>query len=160
MNSKYKKYISLMLWVFALIFIGSVIGSSTKTGVSTWYKDLNRSPLSPPNYLFGIVWTILYAMIGASGFIMWQKQYFPRLRLIKILYVVQLILNFSWTPLFFSYHLVGTSLLCIILMSTLVTCMIYLSYEKIRTVSILMIPYLFWLLFATYLNFYIWQNNY
>ncbi len=160
MNTKYKKYISLMLWVFALIFIGSVIGSSTKTGVSTWYKDLNRSPLSPPNYLFGIVWTILYAMIGASGFLMWQNQHFPRLRLIKILYVVQLILNFSWTPLFFSYHLVGTSLLCIILMNTLVAFMIYLSYEKIRAVSILMIPYLFWLLFATYLNFYIWQNNY
>jgi translocator protein len=159
MQTKYKKYISLMLWVFALILIGSVIGSSTKTGVNTWYKDLNRSPLSPPNYLFGIVWTILYAMIATSGFLIWQNQYFPRLRLIKILYAVQLILNFSWTPLFFSYQLVGTSLLCIILMSTLVACMIYLSYEKIRTVSILMIPYLLWLLLATYLNFYIWQNN-
>lgn len=157
---KYKKYTSLLAWVFTLIFIGFIMGSSTKTGINSWYNDLNRSLISPPNYLFGVVWTILYAMIGFCGFLIWNHdKSFQKLRFIKILYIAQLTLNFSWTPLFFSYHLVGTALLCIMLMSIIVGFIIRLSYEKISIVSILMAPYLFWLLFATYLNFYIWLNN-
>ena len=159
-TEKYKKYILLVVWVFTLIFMGFIMGSSTKTEVNSWYNDLNRSLISPPNYLFAVVWTILYAIMGFCGFLIWSgNQYFQKLRLIKILYILQLTLNFSWTPLFFSYHLVGAALLCIMLMSALVAFIIHLSYEKIIIVSILMMPYLFWLLFATYLNFYIWLNN-
>lgn len=158
--TRYKKYILLIIWILGLIFIGFIIGSSTKTEVNNWYKNLNRSPLSPPNYWFGIVWTILYAMIGFSGFLIWeQNKYTKKLYLIKILYLSQLILNFSWTPLFFSYHMMDASFLFLMTIICLVACIIYLSYEKIRLVTVLMVPYLFWLLFAAHLNFYIWQNN-
>jgi benzodiazapine receptor len=130
-----------------------------KKSISTWYSTLHRSPLTPPNYVFPIAWTILYGIIGACGFLIWRAPSSPELNIIKILYVNQLILNWSWTPLFFHYHLTGISLIVLGAMDILVSILIWLAYPKIREVSLLMIPYLLWILFATYLNFYIWWYN-
>jgi translocator protein len=154
-----KSYFSLFLWIASLIVIGSIIGSLTKPEMSTWYSTLNRSPLTPPNYVFPITWTILYAIIAICGWIIWRTPSFSALRLIKSLYVIQLILNWSWTPLFFHYHLTGLSFFVLVVLDILVSMMIYLAYPKGRSVSLLMIPYLVWILFASYLNFYIWQHN-
>ncbi len=154
-----KNYFSLTAWVIGLIAIGGVIGSLTKPEISTWYTLLNRSNLTPPNYVFPIVWSILYGIIGACGWLIWGAQQFSKLTVIKNLYAAGLILNWSWTPLFFHYHFTGFSLMILILMDGVVAAIICLSYGKIRVVSLLMIPYLLWILFASYLNFYIWQYN-
>jgi benzodiazapine receptor len=159
MNAKDKSYISLMTWIVWVTLIGFIIGSLTKTEVNTWYSTLNRSNLTPPNYVFGIVWTILYPMLAICGWIIWHKQPFQKLMLIKSLYMVQLILNWSWTPLFFRYHLTGLSFACLLVINIFVAMIIYFSYTRVRLVSLLMIPYLIWMLFATYLNFYILQYN-
>lgn len=142
-----------------LIAIGGVIGSFTKPEISTWYSTLNRSTLTPPNYVFPVAWTILYGIIGICGWLIWRELSFPKLTAIKTLYVTQLILNWSWTPLFFHYHLTELSLLVLVAMDILVCILIWLAYQKMRAVSLLMIPYLSWILFASYLNFYIWQYN-
>ncbi len=159
MNAGNKNYLSLAVWIVSLIVIGSIIGSLTKPEISTWYSTLNRSAITPPNYVFPIAWTILYATIGVCGWIIWRASSFPGLRLIKSLYALQLILNWSWTPLFFHYHARGFSLVVLGAMDIVVSMIIYSSYSKIRAVSLLMIPYLAWILFASYLNFYIWQHN-
>lgn len=156
---KNKSYIPLLIWIVALIAVGSIIGSLTKPEISTWYSTLNRSYLTPPNYVFPIAWTILYGAIGACGWIIWRTSPFAKLKVIKTLYVIQLILNWSWTPLFFHYHLTGLSLLVLSSMDILVGALIWLAYPRIRSVSLLMILYLLWILFASYLNFYIWQHN-
>ncbi len=159
MNSSTKNYISLISWVVALIAIGSMIGYITKLEISSWYSNLNRSPLTPPNYAFPVAWTVLYGVIGACGSIIWRTLAFPKLAVIKTLYVTQLILNWSWTPLFFHYHLTGFASVILGCMDVLVGILIWLAYPKIRIVSLLMIPYLFWILFASYLSFYIWRYN-
>lgn len=159
MNAGNKNYLSLPIWIVALIAIGGVIGSFTKPEISTWYSTLHRSTMTPPNYVFPVAWTILYGIIGACGWLIWRPQASPKLSVIKTLYVTQLILNWSWTPLFFHYHLTGFSLLVLVAMDILVSTLICLAYQKMRAVSLLMIPYLSWILFATYLNFYIWQYN-
>ena len=159
MDKRSKNYISLILWILALIFIGFSIGYLTKPEISTWYSALNRSSLTPPNYVFPIAWTILYGIIGACGWLIWRPQAFSKLSVIKTLYVTQLILNWSWTPLFFHYHLSGLSLVVLGAMDILVGTIILSAYRKIRAVSLLMLPYLLWILFASYLNFYIWQYN-
>ena len=151
-----KTLFSLIIWIMALIVIGGIIGSLTKPEISTWYSALNRSTLTPPNYVFPIAWTILYGIIGACGWLIWGASSFPKLRVIKTLYVIQLILNWSWTPLFFHYHLTGLSIVFLGLMDILVGTITWLAYQKMRAVSLLMIPYLSWILFASYLNFYIW----
>ena len=159
MNQGTKNHLSLIIWIVALIAIGGVIGSFTKPEISTWYSALNRSTLTPPNYVFPVAWTILYGIIGACGWLIWHKSSSPKLSVIKTLYVAQLILNWSWTTLFFHYHLTGFSLVVLGVMDILVGTLIWLAYWKMRAVSLLMIPYLSWILFATYLNFYIWWRN-
>jgi len=159
MNMQTKNYPSLIIWIVALIAIGGVIGSLTKPEISTWYSTLNRSTMTPPNYVFPVAWTILYGIIGACGWLMWRKPSFPKLRIIKTFYAIQLILNWSWTPLFFHYHLTALSLIVLVAMDILVCVLIWLACQKMKAVSLLMIPYLLWILFATYLNFYIWQYN-
>ena len=151
--------IFLLIWIVVLIAIGGVIGSLTQPAINTWYCALNRSNVTPPNYVFPIAWTILYGIIGACGWLIWCSQLFQRLNVIKSLYVTHLILNWGWTPLFFHYHLTGLSLMVLVLMDILVATIIWLACRNLRAVSLLMIPYLLWILFATYLNFYIWQYN-
>lgn len=159
MKNKTKSYLSLIIWIALLLLVGAIIGNITKTSVDTWYKTLNKSPLNPPNYLFSIVWGILYAMIAISGWIIWYTNSFTGLKTIKQLYVVQLVLNWSWTPLFFSYRLIGASLICLCAIIIAVTLLIIKTYKKINPAFLLLTPYLLWLLFAAYLNFYIWQHN-
>jgi translocator protein len=159
MQTGNKNTYSLIIWIAALLAIGSLMGLLTKPEISTWYSTLNRSGLTPPDYVFPVAWSILYTIIGICGWSIWSAPPSTHLRLIKILYIIQLILNWIWTPLFFSYHLTGLSLVVLNCMDILVGMIIWLAYPKTRSVSLLMIPYLLWILFATHLNFYIWQHN-
>lgn len=159
MDIKNKTHFSLIIWIVALIVIGGAIGSLTKPEIGTWYSILNQAPLTPPNYVFPVVWTMLYGIIGACGWLIWHKLSFTQLTLIKTLYVTQLILNWSWTPLFFYYHITGLSLIVLGAMDILVCVLIFLAYPKIKAVSLFLIPYLLWILFASYLNCYIWLYN-
>lgn len=159
MNQGIKLFLSLIIWIAALITVGGLIGSITKPEMFTWYSVLNRSSLTPPNYVFPVAWTILYATIGICGFIIWRQSTSQERGIIKTLYITQLILNWSWTPLFFHYHLTGISLMVLVVMDSLVGALIYFAYKKLRTLCLLMIPYFLWILFATYLNFYIWWFN-
>ena len=159
MNIENKSGFFLILWIVGLILIGSIIGSLTTSEITTWYSVLNRSLLTPPNYVFPIVWTILYAALGAAGWSIWRSSSFSQIKTIKALYLIQLMLNWSWTPLFFHYHLTEVSLIILGAMDILVGTLIGFSYRKVRLGSILMIPYLAWILLATYLNFYIWWYN-
>ncbi|MCC7414697.1 MAG: tryptophan-rich sensory protein [Epsilonproteobacteria bacterium] len=156
MNATHKSLLSLIASIISLVLIGFIIGLSTKGGVDTWYATLHRSPLTPPNYVFGIAWSILYAMIATAGWFIWRAQPCPELPTIKKLFIAQLMLNWCWTPLFFTYHLIGSALACIMLIITLVALLIITSYSKMPLAALLLMPYLLWLLFAAHLNFHIW----
>jgi tryptophan-rich sensory protein len=158
-SMKNKNYLALIIWTLGLIAIGGIIGSLTKPEIGVWYSALHRSTLTPPNYVFPVAWTILYATIGTCGWLIWGKSQFPRLNVIKTLYLAQLILNWSWTPLFFHYHLTGLSMIVLGVMDILVSALVWLACRKMKAVSLLMLPYLLWILFASYLNFYIWLYN-
>lgn len=158
MPKNLKSFLSLILWISSFVLIGYLLGNATKAGVDTWYQTLNRSSLTPPDYVFGIVWTILYVMIAVSGWSIWQREY-QETALLKKLFASQMILNWSWTPLFFTYHFIGAALACILLITILVLLVTLKAYKNLKLVSFLFAPYLGWVLFATYLNFYIWQHN-
>jgi len=159
MKIKNNKYIALIIFVIALITIGSIIGLTTQSSVDTWYKTLNRSSLTPPDYVFGIAWTMLYAIIATSGWLIWQAKSCPQTPLIKKLFIAQLLLNWIWAPIFFNYHAIDTALICLCLMIICVSMIILKTYKTIHIASLLLIPYLLWLLFAGHLNFYIWKHN-
>lgn len=148
-----KKYLSLSIWIISLVTVGFIMGQLTKANVDTWYMQLNLAPLTPPNYLFGIVWSILYVMLGVTGWLIFCENCKP---VIKTLFLIQLLLNWCWTPLFFHFHLLFLAMLCLITIIILVK-IIVIKAEKL--IKILLTPYLIWLLYALYLNIYIWLYN-
>lgn len=154
-----KKYLLLVIWILSFLAIGAVIGNLTQASIDTWYNTLNRSSLTPPNHVFGIVWTILYIMIATSGWSIWCDSQNDDLALTKKIYIIQMIFNWLWSPLFFIFHFTGLSLILLILIVLLVLIVFFKSYSKNKIASFLLLPYLLWLCFAGYLNFYIWQYN-
>ncbi|MFY7842512.1 MAG: TspO/MBR family protein [Rhabdochlamydiaceae bacterium] len=158
-NQQYRNTISLLIWMIIVFSIGFIIGSLTKSQISTWYETLNKSPLTPPNSIFPLVWSILYVILAICGWKLWMDSKEHDIMTAKILYIIQLGLNWSWTPLFFQYHLTGISLLVLVMMDLLTSLIIFFIYPRIKILAFLMLPYLIWILLATYLNFYIWQHN-
>lgn len=138
------------------------MGVISQQGIDGWYQQLSRSELTPPNYLFPIVWTTLYIMIATAGWALWSDNKITEdksIKKAKISYILQALLNWSWSPLFFYYHLPGTALICVLLIVLFTSIVVYNSYKKLPLVSILLIPYVIWSSFACYLNFYIWMYN-
>lgn len=159
MSDKTKDYLLLICWIVALVTMGSLLGGISKASVDQWYINLSRSPLTPPNHIFGVVWTMLYVMIAISGWLIWRSVPIQYLKSIKNLYIAQLLLNWLWTPLFFGYYMTGLALICLLLIFFFVALITILAHDKLTFVSLLMLPYLLWLSFATYLNFFIWNYN-
>lgn len=117
------------------------------------YLMMEPAPLSPPGWLFGIVWPILYTLMGISAYLIFRSNIGKNIKKIALtLYFVQLILNFIWSIVFFGGNMLWVAFIIIILLDiAVITCIVY--YQKIsKAASILLIPYIIWILFASYLN--------
>lgn len=125
--------------------------------IDGWYLNLNKSILTPPGYIFSIVWTILYILMSISVWIIWKKE--NKITFPIQLYIIQLILNFAWSPVFFRYRMINESLFLLLLIWMLVFIIIDLFYSINKKAGLLLIPYLIWLTFALYLNCFIVKNN-
>ena len=113
---------------------------------------------SPPGYLFPIVWTILYILMGISSYLVYTSDS-PAKPAALLVYAIQLVFNFFWTILFFRFSLYGPAFLWLLALIGLIAIMIYL-FSKIRpTAAYLQLPYLLWCLFAAYLNFAVYMLN-
>lgn len=122
-----------------------------------WYDQLNQSPLTPPSWVFGVVWPILYLTLA------WSIYRYIQFRkpgdMAWVIFVVQMILNVLWTRIFFTWKRPTLALFCILLMIGLTIYTIVLFYPIDHLSAWILIPYLIWLCFASYLNYYIVQNN-
>ncbi len=129
--------------------------------MNDWYESLQRPALTPPNWVFGPVWTVLYIMIALSIFLIVKNQRAGSGLGIYILIALHLMTNFSWTPLFFRLQSPGLALIDILILDVTLALMIYYFWQTNRVASFLLWPYLLWVLFATYLNFsfYILNRN-
>ena len=127
---------------------------------SKWYKSLNQSPLTPPSWVFPIAWTILYALIIASGVVFLSS---PAITTISagvrsvgfFYYCAAWVLNLSWSPLFFTLQRPDLSFVVILGMLAFIALTIRAFYPVSRLAAYLLVPYLAWVSFATYLNGYI-----
>jgi translocator protein len=146
-----------LCWIVILQLVCYLMGQITQANLSTWYHPLIKSTLTPPSITFAIVWPVLYVLLAILGAMIFSKenQYSPK---IKGLYLTQLILNCSWTPIFFYLHWVGTALFVLSSMVVITTALIIASYAKNKKIFFLLMPYLIWIIFATYLNAIIWLH--
>jgi translocator protein len=121
---------------------------------SKWYKSLNQSPLTPPSWVFPIAWTTLYALIIASGVVFLTNG--GSVRSVGFLYYCAAwVLNLSWSPAFFTYQRPDISFVIILGMLAFIIMNIRSFYSVSRLASYLLVPYVLWVSFATYLNGYI-----
>ena len=137
------------------LIIGGIVGIITSGYMN--YNDLIKPTLSPPGIVFPIAWTIIYLLIGISYMLLKEKGEISKET--KQLYYAQLIFNYLWTFIFFVFKLRLLSVLWIIILDVLVIIMTYQFYKQNKLSGILLIPYVLWLLFATYLNISIYFLN-
>ena len=146
-------------WIILAEAVGALSGWLTRDGMKAYTETIAQPPLSPPSWIFPIVWTILYALmgIGAARVSLAPKSKERSLGL--NLFVIQLIVNFFWSPIFFNAQAFGTALLWLILLWLLVLAMILVFRKVDKSAGNIQIPYLLWLTFAAYLNYGVWQLN-
>lgn len=153
------KYLSLALWVVAFEAVSFAIGMATQGGVDGWYAALNRPPLVPPNIVFPVMWTILYALIAAAGWHLWRARQEQGGRARLILFGLYMALNWSWSFIFFGAHMMLTGFVWIILINATALVLIAKSWRDARTAALLMVPPTLWTMFAAYLNGGFWWLN-
>ncbi len=148
-TSKKEKIISGII-SFGYIFLLGFAGSSKP---DTFYAALKKPASVPPNWVFPVVWTILFILIGLAGFYVWNnyESNFKR-KLFAFLYVINGILIFLWSYLFFGLHDIKTPLYVIIGIIIIAELMVVTAFGTNRKAAYLLLPYLVWILFATYLN--------
>lgn len=134
--------------------VGSVF---TFSAVPTWYQTLNKPTFSPPNAIFGPVWVILYFLMGISVYLIWnsRKQVKGTLRL----FWIHLFFNVTWSIMFFGLRNPFLGLINIFILWVLIVMVIYRFWKINKTAGLLLLPYLAWVTFATFLNYNIWLLN-
>lgn len=138
---------------------GALVGYINKNSFEV-YKNLEKPFFSPPGIVFPIVWTILYIMMGIAAYRFYMKNKFKGFSSDGYFYyMLQLICNFTWTFIFFTFRLYGLSFLWIIVIIILVFIVILKFLKLDRIAGVLMIPYIIWLHFAGLLNYFIWILN-
>ncbi|MGV0167159.1 TspO/MBR family protein [Furfurilactobacillus sp. WILCCON 0119] len=152
MSRKRFSWLLLLLWIIAVEFIG-ILSSLFAGNIKAMYEGLNLPVLSPPSYVFGPVWTVLYALIGIAGYLLVYHSTSPKeLRTNLFLFFGQLFLNFIWSIVFFggSNYWVGVAII-IALVAVVFAC-INVFHKTSTLASYLLVPYVIWITFATYLT--------
>ena len=149
----------LIGWIAFFELISAAIGLSTRFGMYPWYSNLNKSSLTPPGYVFSIVWPLLYCSLAILGYLLYRKRKNSVIDKLFKLYWVQMILNWLWSPIFFNLHLTGIALFILMLIVT-INSYIILKLIKLNSRDwYIILPYLLWVCFATYLNIVIVATN-
>ncbi len=148
-----RDYISLAAFLGVVILIAGM-GTASTLGAADDYGELVQPAWAPPSWLFGPVWTVLYAMIAIAGWLIWRDE---KWGLSTGLWAGQMVVNGLWSPMFFAWELRLQALVWIVLLDILVAWLIARQWK--RTAAWLLLPYLAWIAFATVLNASIWWLN-
>lgn len=155
------KEIKIAIWVVICLVVGYVSSMYTRSSITTWYPTLEKPFFNPPNWLFAPVWTMLYILMGVSAGLIWQKIDNQK-ELVKkglFFFTIQLILNGFWSVLFFGWSNILLSLIEIILLFLFIF-ETYLTFKKLdKTASLLLLPYMVWVIFASILTASIYFLN-
>ncbi len=148
-----------VFWVLIAEAVGLVAGLLTQNGSEIYQASVIQPPLSPPGWVFPVVWGILYALMGIGASLVSQTPASPERTRGLNLMVVQLIVNFFWPLYFFNLQAFGFSFVWLLLLWGLVLWMILTFRKTSPLAALLQIPYLIWLTFAAYLNAGVWYLN-
>jgi benzodiazapine receptor len=146
-------WLKTVLCIVVMEILGGLGGYLTASSIGSWYAALERPPGTPPNAVFGPVWSVLYAFMGIALALVWHRAPAgPAKRRALGIFAMQLLLNLAWTPLFFGMHLIAVALADIVLLFAGVLVTIACFRPLDRTAAWLLVPYAAWIGYAAYLN--------
>jgi tryptophan-rich sensory protein len=149
-----------LITVPLVLLLGTLSGRASNSGYGNpWFDALVKPDAMPPGWAFGVAWTILYILLGLALAMILHARGARRRGLGLALFGVQMLLNYSWSPLFFAAHQVTLALAVIAAMIALTLACLVLFARIRKLAALLLLPYLAWLGFATYLNFEIMRLN-
>lgn len=154
-KSKIKPYAVSILLTLA---VGGLSGFLTSMGMDS-FDALTKPPLTPPSFLFPIVWTVLFILMGVGAARIFMTEPTAARNRALIVYVVQLAVNFFWSIIFFNLQAYDFAFFWLILLWVLILTMIYLFCKVDKPAALIQIPYAIWVAFAGYLNLMIWLMN-
>lgn len=147
------------IWIAIAEAVGILSGLLSRDGTRLYSETVMQPPLAPPAWLFPVVWTILYALMGISAArIYLAEPSAQRSRGLNI-FIAQLIVNFFWSLIFFNLQAFGAAFVWLVLLWVLVAWMIWTFYPVDELAAWLQVPYLIWLTFAAYLSAAVWVLN-
>lgn len=158
MKQRGQNWLRLILWVVGVELVGITGGLITTEAIAGWYVFLEKPRFSPPNWVFGPVWTVLYAMIGYVGYKLWSEKG-KKTKRERQLFLVQLVLNAIWSPVFFGLKRLDWSLVVISGLWIVLAVLINKLWQKRLKLAVWLVPYWLWVSFAVILNLSIWRLN-
>lgn len=153
-----KNLLIIGLCILICLLVGALGSYIQMDGLIHWYPNLRKSVLTPPGYVFPIVWTLLYICMGISIGLVLIKDPLEKANLAKV-FVVQLFFNLTWSFSFFYLESPLLALVNILILLLFIIIYTVISYKAVRISSYLFMPYLVWVAFATYLTYYVYQYN-
>lgn len=153
-----RKALHIIIPIIVCFAVGATASYFQQDAIETWYPYLNKPALTPPNIAFPIAWSIIYVCIGLSIGLIWNTTSYQK-RFMTILFCVQLFFNFTWSISFFYLQNPLLGFINILILDVLVIYYIIKAYPVSKASSMLFVPYVLWIIFATYLNGYILVNN-
>ena len=150
-----KRHRSLALFILLVVGIGWTIGATNLPGA--WYAGLQKPPFNPPNLVFAPTWTVLYVMIAVAGWRTYLQEETTALPM--QLWLAQMILNFLWSPVFFTLHHMTFALAIILTLLAVIVGFVWVQWRENRVAAGLFIPYAVWVAFASLLNYSIYRLN-
>lgn len=156
---QWKRWRPYVIGTLIALVVGALSGLLSRNGMKEFEVVATKPPLSPPGWLFPVVWTVLYTLMGISSGSIWQKPPSRERSWGLNLYAAQLIVNFFWSLLFFNAGAYGLAAVWLVGLWILVLLMIFAFRQVSFKAAWLQLPYLVWLTFAAYLNLGVWLLN-
>lgn len=157
-GSTRRQALGLLGWLVAA-FCAAALGGLASAGAGEFYRELARPPWAPPGWLFGPVWSVLYALMAVAAWLVWRVRGFAGARGALAMFVVQLAANALWSWLFFAWRMGGAAFAEIVLLWVLIVATIALFWRVSKVAAVLLLPYLAWVSFASVLAYATWQLN-
>ncbi|MHC1761008.1 MAG: TspO/MBR family protein [Negativicutes bacterium] len=149
-----------LLVSLAICFVAEGAGGLfTAQSVGTWYLTLQKPAFTPPGWLFGPVWTLLYLLMGLSLYLIWNARDTHMKKSAIVVFAIQLILNVSWSGAFFGMQSIIGGLIIIVALWLAIILTIYRFRQISRPAAAILLPYLAWVSYASILNYELWRLN-
>lgn len=159
MTERRNPWIGLVVFVGISLAFGGIGSIITSDRSDAWYAGIAKPAWTPPDWLFGPVWTTLYILMGIAAWLVWKKVGLRAGAMPLILFGIQLLLNLSWNVVFFSMQSPGAALIEIIVLWLAILATLIAFWRVTPVAGWLFVPYLAWVTYAAALNFEIWRLN-